>query len=96
MRKITACLEGLITTQEAHSALKQTKNDKSPGSDGYTTTFVKFFFVDLGSLMVRSVNHGFCKGKMSVTQRQGIITCVYLKRERGDNNMCIPKEGKRG
>ena len=31
--------------------------------------------------MVRSVNHGFCKGKMSVTQCQGIITC-------------IPKEGK--
>ena len=44
--------------------------------------FILFdFFIDLGSLMVRSINHGFCKGEMSVTQRQGIITC-------------IPKEGK--
>ena len=31
--------------------------------------------------MFRSINHGFCNGEMSVTQRQEIITC-------------IPKEGK--
>ena len=31
--------------------------------------------------MIRSVNYGFYCGKMSVTQRQGVITC-------------IPKEGK--
>ena len=42
-------LEDLITKQEAHSALKQMKNDKSPGSDGYTTEFFTSFFVDLGS-----------------------------------------------
>ena len=57
------------------------KNDKSPGSDGYTTEVLKNLFVNLDSLMVRSINHGFCKGKMSVAQTQGIITC-------------IPKEGK--
>ena len=31
--------------------------------------------------MVRSITHGFCKGEISVTQRQGTIAC-------------IPKEGK--
>ena len=57
------------------------KNDKSPGSDGYTVEFFKFFFKDLGTFLVRSVNCGFLKGEMSVTQKQGVITC-------------IPKEGK--
>ena len=65
-------LEGHITKQEAHSALKQMKNDKSPGSDGYTTEFFSsFFFVDLGSLMVRSINHGFCKGKCQLHKDRG-------------------------
>ena len=74
-------LEGLITRQEVLSALKHTKNDKSPGSDGYTVEFFKCFFVDLGNFIVRSINCGFSKGKMSATQRQGVITC-------------IPEEGK--
>ena len=52
-------MEGLITRQEVLSALKRTKTDKSPGSDGYT---VEFFFVDLGTFIVRSINCGFRKG----------------------------------
>lgn len=74
-------LEGNITFQEALAALKQMKNDKSPGSDGYTVEFFKFFFKDLGTFMIRSFNYGFDTGELSVTQRQGVITC-------------IPKEGK--
>jgi len=35
-------LEGPITLQEALSPVKQMKNDKSPGSDGFTAEF--FFF----------------------------------------------------
>ena len=58
------------------------KNDKSPGSDGYTTEFLKIVFLDLGSLTVRSINHGFNKGKMSVTQTHGIITYIIIKKER--------------
>ena len=50
------------------------KNGKSPGMDGFTTEFYKFFWI-------RSFNHGYEKGHLSVTQRQGVITC-------------LPKEGK--
>lgn len=32
-------LEGPITLQEALSSIKQMKNDKSPGSDGFTAEF---------------------------------------------------------
>lgn len=37
-------------------------NDKSPGSDGYTTEFFKFFFKYVEVVLLRSVNYGFEKG----------------------------------
>ena len=74
-------LEGPITLQEALSSIKQMKNDKSPGSGGFTAEFFQFFFTDLDTFMVRSINYGFYNGQMSITQRQGVI-------------VCIPKEGK--
>ena len=58
------------------------KNDKSPGSDGYTTEVFKFFFSDLGTFMVRTINNGFDKGEISVTQRQVRLLHAYAKKER--------------
>lgn len=74
-------VEGVISYKEALEALKVMKNNRSPGTDGYSTEFFKFFWIDLGVFLVRSFNYGFNTGQLSVTQRQGIITC-------------IPKEGK--
>ena len=36
-------LEGKITYEEAANALKNMKNDKSPGTDGMTVNFIIFF-----------------------------------------------------
>ena len=41
-------LEGLVNIQELSIAVKILNNDKSPGSDGYTEEFFKFFFKDVG------------------------------------------------
>ncbi len=40
-------LEGEITVDEASLALKNMKNNKSPGSDGFTVEFFKFFWLHL-------------------------------------------------
>ena len=40
-------LEGLINIQKLSIAVKNLNNDKSPGSDGYTAEFFKFFFKDV-------------------------------------------------
>ena len=37
---------------------------------------IKFFWNDIGTFLVRSINNGFTKEEMSVTQRQGVITCI--------------------
>merc|ERR1711963_856787 len=69
-------LEGKIDYKEAASALKNMKNEKSPGPDGFTAEFFKFFFVDIGKYFIQSVNEGLEKGELSVTQYQGVITCI--------------------
>ncbi|WP_419612126.1 RNA-directed DNA polymerase, partial [Thiolapillus sp.] len=69
-------IEGNITAVEALAALRTMKNDKSPGSDGFTAEFYKVFWNDIGTFLVRSINNGFTKEEMSVTQRRGVITCI--------------------
>lgn len=69
-------LEGQITYDELLSALKRAKNNKSPGSDGFTVEFFKFFWIDIGFFLLRSLNYGFSNKELSVTQKEGIITCI--------------------
>ena len=57
------------------------KNNKSPGLDGFTAEFYNLFWIDLGVFLVRSLNYAYTTQNLSITQKQGIITC-------------IPKEGK--
>ena len=54
--------EGLIKEQEAKQVLKDMANSKSPGFDGYTVEFYKFFWKDLGTFVVRSLNYAFQNG----------------------------------
>jgi exonuclease III len=69
-------LEGELTNAEILTALKNMKNEKSPGPDGFTAEFFKFFWNDLGTFLVKSLNNGYIKGNLSISQRQGLITCI--------------------
>ena len=69
-------IEGPITLAEAAASLKNMKNNKSPGPDGFTVEFYKFFFADVGVFLVRSINNGFAEEQLSVTQRKGMIVCI--------------------
>jgi exonuclease III len=71
-----AMLEGYITVDEAGQVLKNMSNGKSPGTDGMTVDFFKFFWKQLKIFVVRSINEGFDNKQMSITQREGIIICI--------------------
>ena len=52
------------------------KNNKSPGSDGYTVEFFKLFWKDLSHYLIRAINFNFELKLLSTTQREGLITCI--------------------
>lgn len=56
--------------------LKKMKNDKSPGPDGYTTEFFKFFWQDIGSFVTRAINYSYEQKMFSEQNTLGIITCI--------------------
>jgi len=69
-------LEQEISRHECLKVLKNMKNGKSPGSDGLTAEFYKFFWNDIGTYLVRSLKETFNIQKLSNFQRLGIITCL--------------------
>ena len=69
-------LEGELTEREILTALKKMKNNKSPGIDGFTSEFFKFFYTDIKIFIKRAINEGYLVGKLSISQRQGLITCL--------------------
>ena len=71
-----AGLEGPLGYDEVYHALRSMKNNKSPGTDGFTVEFFKFFWDKLGWFLVRSLNYAYSDGQMSITQRHGIITLI--------------------
>ena len=68
--------EGSIMENEIKVVLKNMANGKSPGSDGYPAEFYKFFWLDLGEYLLKSLNEAFEVGELSQTQKQGIISLI--------------------
>lgn len=69
-------LEGIVTLREAGQTLKNMKNNKSPGTSGFSADFFKTFWKQIGNFVVRAINSGFLQGELSFTQQQGLIVCI--------------------
>ena len=68
-----------ITIEECSNALKLLPNNKSPGSDGFTTNFYKFFWKDIKVIVFESFEHSFKTKKLSDFQRMGILNLLPKK-----------------
>ena len=68
-----------LTTEEIGFALKQMKNNKTPGIDGFPAEFFKIFWKDLKICITNALNCSFTKGTLPLTLRQCIITCLPKK-----------------
>jgi len=69
-------LEGLLTYEECKETLKTFQHGKSPGEDGFTAEFYLEFFDLLGEDLIESFNAAFRTGKLSISQRRGIINLI--------------------
>ena len=74
--------EGMISEEECLTALKEFQNNKTPGTDGFSAEFFKFFWNDLGTAMTASFNYAFQTASLSISQKRGIISLIPKKKQR--------------
>lgn len=72
----SANLEGPLQYNEVYGALQKMKNNKSPGTAGFTVEFYKFFWKDICHLLKRSLSYGYNEKQLSVTQRHGVVLLI--------------------
>ena len=65
-----------ITIEEVGRALKDLKNGKTPGTDGFPPDFYKFFWGDIKELVFESLAFAKEKKEMSIDQRRGVINLI--------------------
>ena len=54
------------------------KCNKSPGNDRFTVEFYVTFWPQLGEMLVETLNETYEKKELSNSQKQGIITLIYI------------------
>ena len=57
------------------------ENNKTPGSDGLTVEFYRFFWNIIAKYMVESFSYVFESGNLSISQKQGIISLIPKKKK---------------
>ena len=65
-----------LSLLEITAALKEMANDKSPGLDGFTTNFYKFFWIDIKSFLYDSYIYSIQHGELSDSQRRGLLSLI--------------------
>ena len=80
--EIAKTCEGVMSVHECELALITMENNKTPGTDGLTPEFYRYFWNLLGSFMVSSFNYAFRNGTLSISQRQGIVSLIPKKKKK--------------
>ena len=65
-----------LTLKECSESLYELSNNKSPGSDGFTTEFYKFFWTDIKQYISDSFNYSYQTGQLSLDQTQAVLTLL--------------------
>ena len=68
--------DAVLTINECTKAVKLLPNDKSPGPDGFTTNFYKFFWADIKDILFESLQYSFEHKSLSNDQKRGILNLI--------------------
>ena len=74
--EVSLSCEGPVIEYEVTKVIKNMKNNKTPGTDGFSVELYKVFWPDINKILIKSFNEAFKKGSLSITQKQSIITCI--------------------
>ena len=85
-----ALCDGNVTEAECRAALNQMKCNKSPGIDGLPYEFYVHFWLVLGPDLVNVFNDCLLSGRLSFSQRTGLITLIYKKGDKLDTKNWSP------
>jgi len=69
-------LEEEITEEEIENIIKNSKKNKSPGSDGLTTEFYLAFWPYIKKYLLAAYKEALNEGELSISQKRGIITLI--------------------
>lgn len=72
-------LEGFITNDEIYKELKNMKNGKSPGIDGFPKEFYLQFWDVLGDDLVETINNIFLSGSLCHSMKTAVISILFKK-----------------
>jgi exonuclease III len=70
-----------ITEEEIHKIVKNSPQDKSPGNDGFTNEYYKYYWNELKPHLIAAYNEALTSGELCISQKRGVISL-------------LPKEGK--
>ena len=70
------CLDEPFTIKELEDSIKRSKLNKSPGPDGYTNEFFKYFCEELKTWLFRCYLEAYRDGVLSDIITMGTITCI--------------------
>ena len=71
--------EGLINEEECLKALNSMPSSKTPRTDGFPCEFYKAFWSVVGRIFINSLNYSYESGRLSISQRRGIIKLIPKK-----------------
>ena len=73
-----AC-DGQLSYSECFKVLSTFENNKSPGNDGLSIEFYKFFWPEIGTLLVDSLNYSHIHRELSNSQKEAVLTLIEKK-----------------
>ena len=65
---------------ECHESSNGMDTGKSPGIDCLMAEFYLAFWTVLGNDLVEVLNYGFQNGQLSVSQRRGLLSLIFIKK----------------
>ena len=73
----TLSCEGIISDDKVFKSFKSVENNKSPGNDGLSKEFYKFFWNKIKNPLLASINRVFLNQELSSSQKQAVKSVLF-------------------